>query len=148
MFHTTVLLILSVTYLQTITSQNLNGVFIIDSCQCNSTTETCEPSGPFIINQKRSKLSVKFGSSQIGSGILGNNQLDLYLNQNSCKGLWNERNHFADLRCQHQCGVICTAKLRCISGLCLDDTSIVTQSASIKTRISFLFMIGIVIMLV
>ncbi|CAF0800714.1 unnamed protein product [Rotaria sordida] len=148
MFHTTVILILCFTFLQTISSQNLNGIFLIDSCECNSSTETCEPNGPFILNQKRSTLTVKYGSVQIGVGTLGNNQLDLYLNQNRCKGLWNGKTHLAELKCQHQGGIICTTKLRCLSGSCLDDTSIVISSASIKTTISFLFMIGILIMLV
>ncbi|CAF0807990.1 unnamed protein product [Rotaria sordida] len=148
MFHTTVILILCFTFLQTISSQNLNGIFLIDSCECNSSTETCEPNGPVILNQKRSTLTVKYGSVQIGVGTLGNNQLDLYLNQNRCKGLWNGKTHLAELKCQHQGGIICTTKLRCLSGSCLDDTSIVISSASIKTTISFLFMIGILIMLV
>ncbi|CAF3818472.1 unnamed protein product [Rotaria sordida] len=123
MFHTTVILILCFTFLQTISSQNLNGIFLIDSCECNSSTETCEPNGPFILNQKRSTLIVKYG-------------------------LWNGKTHLAELKCQHQGGIICTTKLRCLSGSCLDDTSIVISSASIKTTISFLFMIGILIMLV
>ncbi|CAF0818594.1 unnamed protein product [Rotaria sordida] len=148
MFHTTVTLILCFTFLQIISSQNLNGIFLIDSCECNSSIETCESNGPFILNQKRSTLTVKYGSVQIGVGTLGNNQLGLYLNQNRCKGLWNEKNHLAELKCQHQGGIICTTKLRCISGSCLDDTSITISSASIKTTISFLFMIGILIMLV
>ncbi|CAF1071694.1 unnamed protein product [Rotaria sp. Silwood1] len=148
MFYTTITLILYFLFLQTVSSQNLNGIFLIDSCQCNSSTETCEPNGPFILNQKRSILAVKYGSVQIGNGTLGNNQLDLYLNQNRCKGSWNGKNHLAELKCQHQGGVVCTAKLRCLSGLCLDDTSIVISSASIRTTLSFLFMISILIMLV
>ncbi|CAM4896339.1 unnamed protein product [Rotaria socialis] len=126
MFHTIVTLILGFTYLRTISSQNLNGIFLIHECECSSSKETCEPNGPFILNQKRSTLTVKYGSLQIGVGTLGNNQVDLYLNQNRCKGLWDGKNHIADLKCQHQA----------------------ISSAPRKATYSFLFMIGILIMLV
>jgi hypothetical protein len=148
MFHSIVTFILCFTFLKTISSQNLNGIFIIDSCKCNSSAETCEPTGPFIFNQKRSTLAVRYGSQQVGVGSLGKDQLDLYLNQNRCKGLWNRKSHFAELKCQHQGGISCTTNFRCISGSCLDDTSIVISSASITTTISYVFMIGILIMLV
>jgi len=109
--------------------------------------EVCEPSGPFVFNQKRSALSVKFGSTQVGVGTLGNNQVDLYINQQRCKGLWNTKTHVAELQCQKQGGAICTTNMRCISGSCLNDTLISASSASMTT-ISFLSMIGLLIMLV
>jgi hypothetical protein len=149
MFHSVVTLILCVIFLRTISSQNLNGIFLIDSCKCNSSVETCEPNGPFIFNQKRSTLAIKYGSTQVGVGTLGKNQLDLFLNQNRCKGSWNGKSHLAELKCQHQGGILCATNLRCISGACLDDTSITISSAPMTTtRISILFMIGILIMVV
>jgi hypothetical protein len=134
--------------IQTISSENLNGIFIIDSCKCNSSIDTCEPKGPFQFDQKRSTISVKYGSTQVGVGSLGKNQVDLYLNQTRCKGLWNGKHHLAELKCQQQGGIICTTNLRCISGLCLNDTLITLSSASINSTISFLFMISVLIMLV
>jgi len=146
MFHSIFTFILCFIFLRIISSENLNGIFLIDSCKCNSSIETCEPNGPFIFNQQRSTLSVKYGSIQVGVGTLGNNQVDLYLNQNRCKGPWNGKNHVAELKCQHQGGIICTTNVRCISGSCLDDITI--SSASIISTMSFLLMIGILIMLV
>ncbi len=134
--------------IQTISSENLNGIFLMDSCKCNSSIETCEPKGPFLFNQKRSTISITYGSTQIGVGSLGKNQVDLYLNQSRCKGFWNGKNHLAELKCQQQGGIICTTNLRCISGLCLNDTSITSSSISITSTISFLFMINLLIMLV
>ena len=148
MLHSIVTVILCFLFLRTISSQNLNGIFLIDTCKCNSSIETCEPNGPFIFNQKRSTIAIKYGSTQVGVGTLGNDQLDLFLNQNRCKGLWNRKTHLAELKCQHQGGIICATNLRCISGSCLDDTSIIISSASITTSISYLSMIGILIMLV
>jgi hypothetical protein len=145
MFHSTVTFILCLIFLERISSENLNGIFLIDSCKCNSSTETCEPNGPFLFNQKRSTLSVKYGSSQVGVGTLGNNQVDLYLNQNRCKGSWNVKNRIAELKCQHHDGIICTTNLRCILGSCLNDTAI--SSATIISNMSFLLMIGLLIML-
>lgn len=135
-------------FLPKISSENLNGIFLIDSCKCNSSAETCEPNGPFTFNQKRSTISVKYGSTSVGVGTSGNNQVDLYLNQRRCKGIWNEKSHLAELKCQHQGGIICSTNLRCISGLCLDDTAISPSSASILSTMSFVSMIGILIMLV
>jgi hypothetical protein len=101
-----------------------------------------------MFNQKRSTISVKYGSAQVGVGTSGNNQVDLYLNQNRCKGIWNGKNHVAELKCQHQNGIICATNLRCISGACLDDTTITISSSSIIPTMSFLLMIGLLIMLV
>jgi len=148
MIHSIVTFILCFLFIQTISSENLNGIFIIDCCKCNSSTETCEPNGPFIFNQERSTLSVKYGPTQVGVGTLEHNQVDLYLNQNRCNGLWNRKNHVAELKCQHQGGSICTTNLRCISGLCLNNTTTTISSASITSTMSFLLMIGILIMLV
>ncbi len=149
MIYSIATFILCLIFFQTISSENLDGIFMIDSCKCNSSIETCEPKGPFLFNQKRSTLSVKYGSTQIGIGTLGKNKLDLYLNQNRCKGEWNGKNHIAELKCQQQNGIICTTNFRCVSGSCLNDTLITLSSAStITTTISFLFMIGLLIMLV
>jgi len=150
MHYLIVTFLLYLIFLQRIFSENLNGIFLIDSCKCNSSKKetTCEPKGPFILNQNQSKLSIKYGSTQIGVGTLGNNQIDLYLNQNHCKGFWNSTNHLAELKCQHQNEIICTTNLRCILGSCLNDTTIIISSASIISTISFLFMIFVFIMLV
>ena len=149
MFYSTIIFILCSTFLQSISTENLNGIFLIDSCQCNSSTETCEPNGPFMFDQQRSTISIKYGTTQIGVGTLGNNQVDIYLNQNRCKGLWNKETHIAELQCLHQNGIICTTNIRCISGSCLDNTiTISSSSSSIRLTISFLLMIGILIMLV
>jgi hypothetical protein len=134
--------------IQTISSENLNGIFIIDSCKCNSSIETCEAKGPFQFDQKRSTISIRYGSTQIGVGSLGKNQVDLYLNQSRCKGLWNGKLHLAELICQQQGGVFCTTNLRCISGTCLNETLTISSSVSINSTISFLFMICVLIMLV
>ena len=120
MFHSIVIVILSLTI---VTNANLNGIFVTDSCECNSPNEKCEPNGPFIFDQQRSSLAVRYGSVQVGVGTLGNNRLDLYLNQNRCKGVWNGKNHLAELNCKHQDGIICSTKLRCVAGSCLEDTS-------------------------
>ena len=132
----------------TISSENLDGIFLIDSCKCNSSTETCEPKGPFLFNQKRATLSVKYGSTQIGVGSLGKGQVDLYLNRSRCKGIWNSKDHLAEFQCQQNGGVICLTKIRCISGPCLDDTSIDISSASILSTAISLFLINIFILLV
>ncbi|CAF0848395.1 unnamed protein product [Adineta steineri] len=148
MLHSIITLTLCLSFLPIISSQNLNGIFLIDSCKCNSSAETCEPSGPFIFNQQRATVAIRYGSQQVGIGSLGKNQLDLYLNQNRCKGLWNGKTHSAELKCQHKGGIMCTTNLRCLSGLCLDETKIIISSSSIKRNISYLFMISILIMLV
>ncbi|UJR38220.1 hypothetical protein I4U23_030893 [Adineta vaga] len=150
MFYSIVTCLLCITFLQTISCQNLNGVFLIDSCKCNSSAEACDPSGPFIFNQKRSTLGVRYGSQQVGVGSSRNNQVDLYINQNRCKGLWNGKTHSAELKCLHQGGIVCATNLRCLSGSCLDDTSIVISSASFSTSsiFPFLFMIISLIIIV
>lgn len=148
MFHRIVTFILSFTCLRIVSSENLTGIFLIDSCECNSPSGRCEPHGPFTLNQARSALILKYGALQVGVGRLGNNQLDLYLNQNLCKGAWNRKMHVAELQCQQQSGILCTIQLRCIFGSCLKNSSTAMSSARRKTTISFLFMIGILIMLV
>lgn len=134
--------------LPSISSENLDGIFLIDSCKCNSTTDTCEPKGPFLFNQKRATLSVKYGPTQIGVGSFGKGQVDLYLNRSRCKGLWNKKDHLAEFQCQQNGGVICLTKMRCISGPCLEDISVEVSSASILSTIFSLFVINIFILLV
>lgn len=119
---------------------DLNGIFVLDSCECNSPNEKCEPNGPFIFDQQRSTIAVRYGATQVGVGTLGNNRLDLYLNQNRCKGSYNGKSRLADLKCQHKDNIVCTTKLRCVSGACLNDDSSVVISAGTKTGITmFLF---------
>ena len=135
MFHSIVILVLSLTIVTQISSANLNGIYVIESCDCNSADEKCEPNGPLIFDQQRSTIAVRYGSVQVGVGTLGNNRLDLYLNQNRCKGLWNEKSRLAELNCQHHDGIVCATKLRCVSGSCLDATSITASSAVTTTNI-------------
>jgi len=130
-----------------VSSENLNGIFVIDSCECNSSNEKCESNGPFIFDQQRSSVAVRFGAKQVGVGTLGSNRLDLYLNQNRCKGVWNGKSRLAELKCQHPGGTICATKLRCVSGACLDDTSTIISSATIKTISSVLVIISSLLML-
>lgn len=141
-------LMLGLIFLRTASSQNLNGIFLTDSCECSSSSEKCEPTGPFILKHQRSTVAIKYGSVQVGVGTLGNNQLDIYLNQSRCKGPWDGETHIAELKCQYQDGIICKTKFRCISGSCLDTTSTIASSTPITRTVSFLFMIGILIMLV
>jgi hypothetical protein len=121
-----------------LTNANLNGIFVIDSCECDSPNEKCESNGPFIFDQQRSTVAVRYGATQVGVGTLGNNRLDLYLNQNRCKGLWNGKSHLAELKCQHKDGIICSTKLRCVSGSCLDDTTTIINSSATQKTISIL----------
>ena len=151
MLHSIVTLLVCLALVSTVFSENLNGIFNIESCQCSSPTETCEPNGPFIFNHEKSTIAVKFGSIQVGVGTIGNNRLDLYLNQNRCKGLWNTKSHVAELKCQHQAGIICTTHIRCISGPCLNDTSISIVSAATTTTTAtscFLFSMSTLLTLV
>ena len=119
---------------------DLNGIFVLDSCECSSSNEKCEPNGPFIFDQQRSTVAVRFGATQVGVGTLGSNRLDLYLNQNRCKGFYNSKNRLADLKCQHKDGVVCTTKLRCVSGSCLNDTSMIFSSSSASTNTLFVLL--------
>jgi hypothetical protein len=145
MFHSIVVFIISLTI---VTSANLNGIYVIDSCDCDSPSEKCELNGPFIFDQQRSSVAVRYGSVQVGVGTLGNNRLDLYLNQNRCKGLWNGKSRLVELNCKHQGGVMCTTKLRCVAGTCLDEksnnvlsSSAMTGTFSVVIIISSLFML-------
>ena len=134
MFPSIVILLFSFVLL---THGNLNGIFVLDSCECNSPDEKCELNGPFIFDQQRSTVAVRYGATQVGVGTLGSNRLDLYLNQNRCKGLWNGKSRLAEFKCQHPSGAVCATKLRCVSGSCLDDTSASISSAT-KTTIIYL----------
>jgi hypothetical protein len=147
MFHPIVTFLLCLTITTRISSENLNGIFIVDSCECNSPNEKCEPNGPFIFDQQRSTVAVRYGSTQVGVGTLGNNRLDLYLNQNRCKGLWNRKNRLAELKCQHQDGIVCATNLRCVAGACLDDTPINVSSATI-TNISVGSILSLLLILI
>jgi len=138
MFHSIFILLISFII---VSSENLNGIFVIDSCECNSPNEKCDPNGPFIFDQQRTSVAVRYGAVQVGVGTLGNNRLDLYLNQNRCKGLWNGKTRLAELKCQHQGGTVCVTKLRCVSGLCLDDTSTGISSA---TKITMIFVVPLI----
>lgn len=144
MFHSIVILLGS---LIIVSNANLNGIFVIDSCECDSPNEKCESNGPFIFDQQRSTVAVRYGAVQVGVGTLGSNRLDLYLNQNRCKGLWNGKSHLAELKCQHKDGIICATKLRCVSGSCLDDTSTTSSSATRKTMIFLVPLISSLFML-
>ncbi|CAF1310218.1 unnamed protein product [Adineta ricciae] len=150
MFRPIIISLFCLTLFPSMFCQNLNGVFLIDSCKCNSSAEACDPSGPFIFNQKRSTLAVRYGSQQVGVGSSKDNQVDLYINQNRCKGLWNEKTHTAALKCLHQGGIVCSTSLRCLSGSCLDDVSIVVSSSSFSALsiLSFVFMISLLIIVV
>ncbi len=134
MFHSIVILLIS---LIIVSSENLNGIFVIDSCECNSSNENCEPNGPFIFDQQRTSIAVRYGAVQVGVGTLGNNRLDLYLNKSRCKGLWNGKNRLAEFKCQHQDGNVCLIKFRCVSGSCLNDDKSMTDSSATKTTIIF-----------
>ncbi|UJR08112.1 hypothetical protein I4U23_012389 [Adineta vaga] len=128
------LLLITLTIISQISSENLNGIYVIDACDCTSPTEKCEPNGPLILDQQKSSFAVRYGATQVGVGTSGNNRLDLFLNKNRCKGLWNGKNHVADLKCQHQDGVVCATRLRCVSGSCLEDkASLVISSATMTT---------------
>jgi hypothetical protein len=144
MFHSIVILLGS---LIIVSNGNLNGIFVIDSCECDSPNEKCESNGPFIFDQQRSTVAVRYGAVQVGVGTLGSNRLDLYLNQNRCKGLWNGKSHLAELKCQHKDGIICATKLRCVSGSCLDDTSTTSSSATRKIMIFLVPLISSLFML-
>jgi hypothetical protein len=144
MFYSIVILLGS---LIIVSNANLNGIFVIDSCECDSPNEKCESNGPFIFDQQRSTVAVRYGAVQVGVGTLGSNRLDLYLNQNRCKGLWNGKSHLAELKCQHKDGIICATKLRCVSGSCLDDTSTTSSSATRKTMIFLVPLISSLFML-
>jgi hypothetical protein len=144
MFHSIVILLGS---LILVSNANLNGIFVIDSCECDSPNEKCESNGPFIFDQQRSTIAVRYGAVQVGVGTLGNNRLDLYLNQNRCKGLWNGKTRLAELKCQHKDGIVCATKLRCVSGSCLEDTSSTSSSATKKTMIFLVSFISSLFML-
>ena len=114
-------LIVLLFFVSIVRSTDLNGIYVLDLCECSSSKEQCEPKGPFIFDQQRSSLAVRYGSIQIGVGTIDNdNHLDLYLNKNRCKGIWNGKNRLAEFKCQQQSGAICATKLRCVSGACLE----------------------------
>ena len=137
-----ILSLIILTILSSISGENLNGIYIIDACECTSPTEKCEPNGPFILDQQKSSFAVRFGVTQVGVGTTGNNRLDLFLNQNRCKGLWNSKSRVADLKCQHPRGVVCATRLRCVSGSCLQEKmSPSASSATLTTTVRFVLLI-------
>ncbi|CAF0859204.1 unnamed protein product [Adineta steineri] len=148
MFYSIVICIISLTIITQISSENLNGIYVIDSCECSSPTEKCEPKGPFILDQQRTSFAVRYGAVQVGVGTSGNNRLDLYLNKNRCKGSWNGKSRLADLKCQHENGIICSTKLRCVSGACLDDKSNIVASSSMTITTSILSLITSLLILI
>lgn len=114
-------LVLLLLVISLVFSADLNGIYVLDLCECSSSKEQCEPKGPFIFDQQRSSLAVRYGSIQIGVGTIDtDNRLDLYLNKNRCKGIWNPKNRLAEFKCQQQSGAVCATKLRCVSGTCLE----------------------------
>ena len=123
-------LLITLSIVAHISSENLNGIYVIDGCECTSPTETCEPNGPLIVDQQKASFAVRFGATQVGVGTSRNNRLDLFLNKNRCKGLWNEKHHVADLKCQHSDGVVCATRLRCVSGSCLENRASLIISSS------------------
>lgn len=132
------LLFITLTIFSSISGENLNGIYVIDACECTSPTEKCEPNGPFILDQQKSSFAVRFGVTQVGVGTTGNNRMDLFLNQNRCKGLWNHKNRVADLKCQHPHGVVCATRLRCVSGSCLEERMAPSvSSATLTTTVCF-----------
>ncbi|CAF5004498.1 unnamed protein product, partial [Rotaria sp. Silwood1] len=127
--------------------ENLSGIYIIDSCECNAPKENCETNGPFIFDQQRTTLAIRQGTVQVGVGALENDQLDLYFNRNRCKGVWNGKSRLAELTCQRQGGTICSTKLRCMSGSCRDAKSISISSSAITITISVVSIISSLFML-
>ena len=98
--------------------KDLSGVYIVDA------GEQCDFKGPFIFDQQRSSVAIRFGTTQIGVGSVdADDRLDLYLNKNRCKGLWKSVEHVAELKCQSSSGNVCLAKLRCVSGECQQGKS-------------------------
>ncbi|CAF1298364.1 unnamed protein product [Rotaria magnacalcarata] len=142
MFHSIILLLVNLIIIRQISSENLGGIYVIDACECNSPTENCDLNGPFIFDQQRSTLAIRYGTVQVGVGALENNHLDLYLNHNRCKGLWNGKSRVADLTCQRKGGVICSTKFRCASGACREAKALTATSSAVKTTISALSIIN------
>lgn len=94
--------------------RDLSGVYIVEA-----TTENCDLKGPFIFDQQRASVAIRFGTTQIGVGSIDtDNHLDIYLNKNRCKGLWKNSEQVAEFKCQNAAGNVCLAKLRCVSGEC------------------------------
>lgn len=148
MFHSIVIFLLNLIIVSCVSSNNLSGVFVIDSCECNSPTENCELNGPFIFDQQRSTLAIRYGTVQVGVGALENNNLDIYLNHNRCKGLWNAKSRSAELTCQRQGGITCSTKFRCTSGSCRETRSLnVASSSSIKITFSVVLIISSLVVL-
>lgn len=52
----------------------------------------------------------------------------------------------AEFQCQQSGGVVCLTKIHCISGPCLDDSSIEVSSASVISIMLFLFVMDIFIL--
>ena len=84
---------------------------------------------------------------------LGNNQIDLYLNQNRCKGIWNRKTHLAELTMSTFKVELFVQQIFVVSQVyVLNDTSINIVSSSFNEKsqqlVLFLLMIGLLIMLV
>ncbi|CAF1214627.1 unnamed protein product [Rotaria sordida] len=148
MFHSIVIFLINLIIIIQISSENLSGIYIIDSCECNSPKENCESNGPFIFDHQRTTLAIRQGTIQVGVGALDNNHLDLYFNHNRCKGLWNSRSRLAELTCQRQGGIFCSTKLRCVSGSCRDIKSINISSSAITITMSVVLIISSLLMLI
>ncbi|CAF2827333.1 unnamed protein product [Rotaria sp. Silwood2] len=148
MFHSIVIFFINLIIIKQISSENLSGIYVIDSCECNSPKENCTSNGPFIFDQQRTTIAIRHGTVQVGVGALENRHLDLYFNHNRCKGLWNGESRLAELKCQRQGGIICSTKLRCVSGLCRDIKSINVSSSAITITISVVSIISSLLMLI
>lgn len=122
-----------------ISSTNLNGIFTVDFCECSSKKENCEPLGPFLFDQNQTKLTIKFGPTQIGNGLITKKGLDINMNQTHCKGSWNIETHIAELQCEHHDGIICATNLRCVVGACLTNQTLNSFSSSAPSSNIFFY---------
>lgn len=141
MAHLMLRFIFCLACLNWVSSENLNGIFTVELCQCSAPTEKCEPSGPFILNHKKSSISLNFGPSQVGDGTYVNRRFDLTLNQHHCNGSWNEETHSLQLKCDHSKKVSCLTTLRCLSGSCLENgtTAFINTASARTTTIDYYF---------
>lgn len=126
-----------------VTSDNLSGIFILDSCECSPTSDApCQLKGPFIFEHQRTSLAVRYGSVQVGVGTVDQDyKLDMYLNENRCKGYWNPKSRLVEFKCQQK-NAVCATKLRCASGACLQTRAapeILVSSAKRTVSVVSLF---------
>ena len=103
--HTHIMLLLLIlNFVLLVSSEPLNGVFIIDSIIDGD----CRVNGPLIFDRQSSTIAIRSGAKQIGVGTIDNdNRLDLYLNEQHCKGVWNSVEHLVEIKCSD-----CQMKLR------------------------------------